>query len=435
MSQFRFARLAMMLAALGLNAAPALMHSASAQDKQDKNAPAAAPKPDSVRPDLFKLLDPAQIKPLMEAKNYTEVQNRITQAEAFPDKTPYETYVLNRMKLSLGSSTGNDQMATSALEAILASGKLPEADKANFTQALATMYYNAKNYPKAIELYKQIQASGKATDQVNSALIRSYYLRGDYATALKAQEPVLQAAEQAGKTPSQEDLRLYASAANKVKDDAAYLRGLEKLVAYYPNDDFWTDMISRGIVRKPGFQDANIPDVLRLQFAAVKQMSSDSYVELAELAMKDGFPTEAKKVVDAGFAAGVLGTGSGAAKDRQLRDRATKEAASDAKNIAAGEAGAAKAKTGAGLVNLGWAYVTMDQYDKGIGFIQQGIAKGSLKSPDEAKLRLGMAYAKAGQKDKAIATFQEVKAGGGLSDTAKYWILLLNHPTGATAAK
>jgi tetratricopeptide (TPR) repeat protein len=432
MSQFRFARLALLLGALGLNAAPALMHSASAQDK---NAPAAQPKPDAVRPDLYKLLDPAQIKPLMDAKNYTEVQNRITQAEAFADKTPYETYVLNRMKLSLGTSTGNDKMAMDALEAILASGKLAEADKPNFIQALATYYYNAKNYPKAIELYKQMQAFGKPSDQVNSALIRAYYLSGDYASALKAQEPVLQAAEQAGKTPTVEDLRLYASAANKVKDDAAYLRGLEKLVAYYPNDDYWTDLIHRGIVRKPGFADASIPDVLRLEFAAVKQMSGDAYTELAELALKDGFPTEAKKVVDAGFAAGVMGTGSGAAKDRQLRDRATKEAASDAKNIAAGEAGATKAKTGAGLVNLGWAYATMDQYDKGIGFIQQGIAKGGLKSPDEAKLRLGMAYAKAGQKDKAISTFQEVKAGGGLADTAKYWILLLNHPSGAAAAK
>jgi tetratricopeptide (TPR) repeat protein len=433
MSQFRFARLALMLAALGLNAAPVLMHSASAQDK---NAPAAAqPKPDAVRPELFKLLDPAQITPLLNAKNYTEVQSRITQAEAVADKTPYELYVLNRMKLSLASAQGDDKATMSALEALLATGKVPDADKARYEQALATMYYNAKDYPKAIALYKQMQASGQASDQVNSALIRAYYLSGDYATALKAQEPVLQALEQAGKTPSQEDLRLYATAANKVKDDAAYLRGLEKLVAYYPNDDYWTDLLSRGIVRKPGFAEANYTDVLRLQFAASRQMSSDAYTDLAELALKDGFPTEAKKAVDAGFAAGVLGTGSGAAKERQLRDRATREAANDAKNIAAGEAGAAKAKTGAGLVNLGWAYVTMDQFDKGIGFIQQGIAKGGLKSPDEAKLRLGMAYAKAGQKDKAIQTFQEVKAGGGLSDTAKYWILLLNHPTGAVAAK
>ena len=45
MSQFRFARLALMLAAIGLNAAPALTHSAFAQDKNDQAA-AAQPKPD-----------------------------------------------------------------------------------------------------------------------------------------------------------------------------------------------------------------------------------------------------------------------------------------------------------------------------------------------------------------------------------------------------
>jgi tetratricopeptide (TPR) repeat protein len=160
-------------------------------------------------------------------------------------------------------------------------------------------------------------------------------------------------------------------------------------------------------------------------------MAPEEYTNLAELALQAGFPTEAKKAVDAGFAAGVLGTGSTAAKDRQLRDKANKGAADDAKNIAAGEASAAKSKNGAGLVNIGWAYVTMDQYDKGITFIQQGIAKGGLKQADEAKLRLGIAYAKAGKKDDAIKTFESVKAGGGLSDMAKYWILLVNHPTGA----
>lgn len=434
MSQFRFARLALMLAAIGLNAAPVLMNSAAAQNKDA--APAAAQPPaDVVRPELYKLLDPAQIKPLVDAKNYPEVQNRITQAEAFPNRTPYEDYVLNRMKLTLGTATGNDAMQTSALEAILTSGKLPEADKVNFTQALAGMYYNAKNYPKAIELYKQIPAGSKNSDSVNSALIRAYYLSGDYASALKLQTPVVEAIEASGKTPSKEDLTLYSSSAGKIKDDAAYLKGLEKLASYYPNDDYWTDLINRGIVRRPGFVEGNFTDVLRLELAAVNKMAPEAYTELAELALRDGFPTEAKKVVDAGFAAGVLGTGGSAAAHRTLRDRATKEAAGDAKTIAAGEAGAAKGKAGTGLVNLGWAYVTMEQYDKGIGFIQQGIAKGGLKQPDEAKLRLGMAYARSGQKDKAIETFKDVKAGGGLSDTAKYWIVLLNHPSGAPAVK
>jgi tetratricopeptide (TPR) repeat protein len=428
MSQFRFARLALMLAAIGLNAAPALMHSASAQDKAAPADAAAQPKPDTVRPDLFKLLDSAQIKPLMDAKNYAEVQNRITQAEAFPNKTPYEEYVLNRIKLSHASATNNDQASIAALEAILASGKLPATDKPQFTQALAGMYYNAKNYPKAIEWFKRFQAENPNSDAATAPLVRAYYLSNDYANAMKLLRPQLEAAEKAGKTPSSEDLRLYASAANKVKDDAAYLYGLEQMITFYPNDDVWMDSIYRGVVRKPGFNETNYPDVLRLEFAAVKVLTPEMYTELAELALKDGFPTEAKKVMDAGYAAGVLGTGGSAGAHGKLRDRATKEAANDAKNIASGEAGAAKAKTGAGLVNLGWAYVTMDQFDKGIPFIEQGIAKGGLKAPDEAKVRLGMAYLRAGQKDKAISTFQSVKAGGGLSDIAKYGIILANHP-------
>jgi hypothetical protein len=426
MSQFRLARLCVMLAAVGL--APALMNSAYAQ-KNDKPAAAAEQKGPSVRPEVFKLIDPAQIKPLMDAKNYTEVQTRITQAEAIPNLTPFETYAINRMKLSLGSSTGNDAVAMPALESVIGSGFLAPAEKDGFIQALANMYYNAKNYPKAIEWFKRYQKESATPEKVRPALIRAYYLSGDYATAKTELLPILAESDKTGTAPSQEDLRLLASAANKQKDDATYLAALEKLAAYYPTDDFWTDLINRGVQRKPGFDSQNNAiEMYRLEFAAVKAMAPEEYVNLAELALLAGFPTEAKKAIDAGFAAGVLGTGSDAAKHRQLRDRATKGAADDAKNIASGEASAAKSKNGAGLVNIGWAYVTMDQFDKGIPFIEQGIAKGGLKQPDEAKLRLGMAHAKAGHKAEAIKTFQGVKAGGGLSDLAKYWILLLNAP-------
>ena len=109
----------------------------------------------------------------------------------------------------------------------------------------------------------------------------------------------------------------------------------------------------------------------------------------------------------------MLGTGANAAKHKQLRDQANKGAADDAKNIASGEAGAAKAKDGAGLVNLGYAYVTMDQFDKGIPLMEQGIAKGIAKRPDDYKLRLGAAYAKAGRKAEAIKTLQTVKGDDG----------------------
>lgn len=432
MSQFRLARLCLILAAVGLNTAPALMNPAYAQ--KDEKPAAAQPQGPTVRPELIKLVDPPAVKALMDAKNYTEVQSRITQAEALPNLTPYETYVINRMKLSLGSTTGNDAMAIPALEASIAAGFLTPQEKENFLQALGTMHYNAKNYPKAIEVFQRYQKESTTPEKVRNALVRAYYVSGDYAAAQKELLPVIDAAEKAGKAPGEEDLRLLFSSAHKMKDEAGYLAAIEKMVKYYPNDDFWLDVLNRGVQRQPGYDAQNNQiNLLRLEFAAVQKMDAEEYMALAEQSLQAGFPTEAKKALDAGFAVGELGKGASAAKHRQLRDRANKEAASDARNIAAGEASAAKSKNGAGLVNIGWAYVTMDQFDKGINFIEQGIAKGGLKQPDEAKLRLGIAQLRAGKKDDAIKTFASVKAGGGLSHMAKYWTLLANQSTEVAA--
>lgn len=429
MSQFRLARLALMVAALGTTGG--LMTNAVAQNKEDQKPAAAEQKGPSVRPEVYKLIDPNAVKQLMDAKNYAEVKNRITQAEAIPNLTPFEQYAITRMKVSLAAATNNDADLVPALQSAIDSGFLSPQEKDNFLVSLGTTYYNQHNWPKAIEVFRRYQKEGSDPSKVTSYLIRAEYLNNDFAGAKNDLVPYLAAMQKAGKTPSEEDLKLLASSANKTKDEATYSQALDQMIMYYPNDDYWTDAISRGVLRKPGYNgQLNDINVYRLEFNAVQKMTPDAYTDFATLLLQEGFPTEAKKVMDAGFANGVLTD----AKARQLRDKATKAAADDAKTIASGESKAAASKNGAGLVNLGWAYVTMGQYDKGIGFIKQGIAKGGLKQPDEAKLRLGIAQFRAGHKDEAISTLQDVKAGGGLSDLARHWIILINHPTPATDA-
>ncbi|MFP5394157.1 MAG: tetratricopeptide repeat protein [Gammaproteobacteria bacterium] len=431
MSQFRLARISLILAALGLNAAPVLLSSAHAEDKPA--AKAEAPK-DQVRPEIFKLVDTTAIKDLMAKKNFAEVESRIKQAEAMPNLNPYEQYVLTRLRIALGSATQNEPMTMAALEAAIASGRLEKKEEAEFTNVLANSYYNAKNYPKAIETYKRYQQISETPQKVRSALVRAYYLSGNFAAARDELQPVIAEAEKSGKSPEPEDLKLLVSSAGKLKDWNAYVAGLEKLVAIAPNDDYWTDLLNR-VQSKPGYNNRHQLDFYRLQNSAIKTMAPEEYTEMAELALVAGFPTEAKKALDQGFDAGVLGTGGNAAKHKALRDKANKGAADDAKNIASGEASAAKAKDGTGLVNLGYAYVTMGEFDKGIKFMEQGIAKGLDKKADEAKLHLGVAYAKAGRKADAIKVFEGLKGNDGLTDLAKYWTLLLNSQDKAVAAK
>lgn len=434
MAQFRLARLCLMLAAIGVSA-PALVSSAHAQQKSNTPAAAPAAAKDTVRPDMFKLLDPAAIKGLMDAKNFTEVQNRITQAEAMPNRTPYEDYVINRMKLSWALGTENTAVAIPTMEAVLASGRLEKADTLNYYQALGDANYNTKNYAKAIEWYTRFTQEGGDPAKVRGAISRAQINSGNFAAAKDQLISQVSAAKQAGQKPDENVLRLLGQEANKVKDNDTYMFALENLVQYYPTDDFWMDLLNRGVTRKAGFDEPTYgANMLRLEKAAVKEMPPEHYTYLAEVALRDGFPAEAKEVLDAGFAAGVLGKGGDAKSHNALRAKATKQAADDVKTIAAGEANAQKAKTGAGLVNLGWAYATMGQAEKGIGFIQQGIAKGGLKAPDEAKLRLGMAQVRAGKKAEAIQTFQGINGKGGAADIAKYWTILLQQQGGNAVA-
>jgi tetratricopeptide (TPR) repeat protein len=429
MSQFRFARISLILAALGLNVAPAMLGMTTAQAAE---TPAAAAPADAVRPEIFKLIDPAVVRDLMTAKNYPEVQSRIDQATALPNLTPYETFALNRMRIAVASATGNKEMAKTALTAVIESGRLTPADQGDFIQALANYYYNDKDYPNALIWFKRYQKDTGDTVKMRPYIIRSYYFGNDFENAKTELRADVDATIQAGKVPPIENLQLLANTGAKTKDTVTYMKAMEKLVQYYPNDDYWTDLLSR-MQGKPGFAEALLADSLRLQFVAVKKMAAEDYITLAELDMLAGLPIEAKNVLDAGYANGTLGTGSKAAEVKKMRDQATKGAADDKKNIASGEASAMKSKDGVGLVNLGYAYVTLGEYDKGIDLIQKGIAKGNLKRPQDAVLRLGMSQAMAGKKDDAVKTLATVQGNEGQVDLAVYWTYWVNRPTTAAA--
>lgn len=429
MSQFRLARISLLLAAIGLNAVPALLPSAYAQAK-----PAAdAPKGPIVRKELAKVLDSAKTLELIKAKKFDEVQASIAAAEALPDRTPAENYFINRVKASLGQNSGNDALVMSSLEALVASGIADKEENLIFLEGLAEYNYRAKNYPKAVEWFKRYQAASPTPEKVRSDLIRAQYFAGDYASAKAGLDSLVGDTVKAGKKPELNDLLLLASSSDKLGDKAAYAATVEKLVTYHPSDAYWSDMLRRSGA-KSTFNERLLLDQLRLQSTALQKLTANEYVTYAELAMRGAFYVEAKKALDAGFAKGVLGSGKDAALHKQLLDKATKGAADDTKNIASGETAANAAKTGQPLVNLGYAYVTMDQFDKGIAMIEKGIAKGGLKNADDARLRLGAAYALAGRKAEAVKVFEGLSANDGLGDLAKHWTMYVNAPVATAAA-
>ncbi len=373
-----------------------------------------------LRPEVGKPLQAAS--ELVKAQKFKDALAKVREADAVGGKTADETYLIERMRMSAASGAGDVETAGKAFDAISGSPKLAAADKLRMMESLAGSSYRAGNYAGAMQWSQRYLREGGTSASIRTLLIQSQYLSGDFAGVQKELTTEIQATERAGSSPAEERIKLLMTAALKQNDTAAYVYAMEKLVTYYPKKEYWTDLLSR-LQRKPNFSDRLALDTYRLSLATGSMTKASDYMEMAQLAVQAGYPVEGKQVVDKGFAAGVLGTGAEAERHKRLKDLIVKRTDEDKAAQASNEAEAAAAKDGNGLVSVGYNQVLNGQTAKGLASIQQGIAKGGLKRPEDAKLHLGMAQLLAGDSAKAQATFKTVTGADGTADLARLWAL------------
>ena len=392
--------------------------------------PAAAGQAPAAQQEAFR---PAIVTPLqaaeqaIRAKKYDEALARIRDAEAVSDRTPGENLAIERMRAIAASGAGDIPTATRSFETVINSGKVTPADQARMIQVVAQLYFQGKDYPKAATwAARSLKESGSNAEML-WLMVRAQYLAGDCASATRELRGMVDADAKTSTPPAQERLQMLATCSTKLGDDAGYTYAQDKFLTYYPSKELWADAIRR-VESKPGFSDRLRLDVLRLRRATNTFEGSTAYVAMTQLAMLAALPAEAKKVSDEGIASGALGTGAEADQVKKVRDAATKAVADDEKQLPQSAKTGAAAKEGTTLVNVGFAYVMMGQYDTGIPLMEQGIAKGGLRQPDDAKLHLGIAYFLAGQKPKAIQAFKEVGGTDGTADLARLWLIQAQRP-------
>lgn len=380
-----------------------------------------------VRPEVGKPLQAAQTA--LQAKNYAEAQTDIATAEAIDKLTPYERYIIERLKASAAIGTGDYKTALASYEKVVVSPELPAEEKLGVLDSYAKLSYAAKDYSRAATAIEQYKAAGGDDAQALSLYSQSLYLAGRYKEASAELTREIAAVEQAGQKPSDIQLQLLASSAVKQNDMAAYASALEKIVSYEPKPQYWLDLTLRTI-GKPGYSNRFDLDAYRLRKATGTLDKGSDYADATQLALQAGFPNEAKSFIDEGYAKKLLGSGADAARDQRLKLLVAKKIADDKATLAVGEKAAEKQASGDGLVATGFNLVTYGQSEHGLQLMQKGIAKGGLKRPDDAQLHLAYAQILAGQKSAAEKTLAGVKGTDGARDLAHLWTLQLRSPQG-----
>ena len=376
----------------------------------------------ALRPEVGKPLQ--QASELLKAGRAKEALAKVREAEAVGGKTGPEQLMVERMKGAAAQRAGDNGAAITAYEAVFS--KVSGSEAAQVAESLAFAYSTTRDWAKTGQWIQKAQSLGSSSAQLKQLQAYVQGQNGDFGAVARDAAAAVTAAEQAGRRPDENDLLRLADAQNRTGNQAGQAATLEKLLYTYPKKEYWAIFLAR-LQRKSGFSDRFSLDLMRLKLATGSLTKTDEFMEMSQLALQAGLPAEGKAIVDKGFAAGALGTGAEAERHKRLRDLANTKEAEGKTSIDQRASAAAASKDGNDLVNIGYAYATMGLAEKGIPLIEQGIAKGGLKRPEDAKLRLGLAMLQSGKnKSKAVQVLRSVQGADGAADLGKLWALQAN---------
>src|SRR5436190_10641172 len=264
---------------------------------------ANAQKAEGVRPEVGKPLQAAQA--MVKQRNGRGALAEVAKAEAVPNRTPYENFLIAQMKGSAAVAAGDSDAAIRAFEQVLGSGRVSGRESLGMVQAIAVAYYQKKDFPNAARWTQRYFKEGGNDPSMRTVLLQSYYLGNDCPSVNK----MLASVDEGRTRPSEEELQILANCYLRSKDNSGYANTMEKLVVYYPKKEYWTDLLAR-VQKKSGFSDRLGVDVYRLRFATGNAGNANDYMEMAQLAMQQGVPSEAKVYIEKGYSSGALGKGA-----------------------------------------------------------------------------------------------------------------------------
>jgi hypothetical protein len=357
----------------------------------------------------------------LAAKKLDEALAHVREAQgAAGDKTAYDSYVMNILLFQIYQQKQDMGDAIPVLQAAAQSQYASPDQQKLWLKNIALYYFQQKDYAKSLDVADQAVKHGVNDLDTLGLIAKAQYLSGKYKEAATTMQDVVSKQDK----PDEESLKLLWQFDLKANDDAGAAKTVEKLVTYYPKPEYWANALAP-LVRMD-IKDAHLQlNVYRLMAdVGVLKLPSD-FAEMAEIALDAGYPGETQNVLQQAFAKNVFVEQRDKDRYQHLLDGAKQRAANDQAQLATVEQTAAGAATGDPLVQLGAAYISYGQNDKAVAAITKGIAKGGLKSSDEANLLLGIAQLRQRNGGAAQQAFDKVAASsnGGYARLGKLWAL------------
>jgi hypothetical protein len=403
---------AALLVAGGATADPAL---AQKKKKQPEAAAASTEWKAKITKEEAVALKP--LETAVNAKDWAAAQAALPAAEAGAKSADARFFVAQFIYL-IGSGTNNAALQTRGLDAMIASGGGDPTRQATLYKAQGQMAAQAKDYAKAEAAYARYAQLAPNDPEAATFQTELKFLQGKHAEVVPAVQQMIRQREAAGQQVPETLYQLGLQSASNAKMWPEATSLARTLVAKYPNQKNWRNALL--LFRRSSPQGPALLDMLRLMRATKTLDSSDEYLAYADLAARGRFYSEARGVLEEGFASGKL-----ARSNRDASAILTEVGGRIAGDLPAIQGLEPRARSGANgelSLQLAEGYYGHGQYAKATEFYRLALQKGGVDA-SHVNSRLGMALALAGQRAEAETALKAVT--GPRSALASYWLLWL----------
>jgi hypothetical protein len=396
--------------------------SAIAADKPEKPAP--GPKATkAVGVELQAAITAAQ------AKDYATAQQHIAAAKAAPNQNDFDPVEIDIVSAYVALGLNDHAGALAAYKRVIASPYFTQAEKPeDQTSTLKNtmmLEAEAKDYAGAIQTGERLAASGSLDDRAAASLATAYYFNKEYAKARSLAQKSIDAAAAAHTKPDAAALEIMFNSYADQNDQENARKYLEMKLTYYPDANSWAKLIDNAV--RPGLTEMQLLQLYRLRVLSGAKGDAEDYILGSDLAIKNGYPGDARSMLQAASARGVSGVSA-------KLSQAQAKAAADEKTLAGNDAAAQKSKTGQMDVLVAEQYYGYGRFDEAAAAAQRAISKGGVKDPEEAKMALGMSLAAGSKYPEAVQALQQVGGSDGQRKMAHLWIIYAQSKSGATTA-
>jgi hypothetical protein len=370
----------------------------------------------------------AQAQTALAAKDVATATPLVAAVEAAA-KSDDEKYIAAALRLNLEviqPGGPNNANLVAPLDALIASPRTAQADKAKYTYQRGVIAANAKDPAGAMRFFEQAQQLGYNDPNLPLQLVKLKMDSGDIAGGSAALAKMVDEQMAAGQKPS-EDIFRYAIARNNTAKNPTEARAwMRRYLTAYPTAKNWRDMLvfwgiqPQSMVTLDKSQKVDLYRLLRAGKALADQYDYEIY---AQWTFDQGLPWESKAVLTEGKAAGKIPAGS---PDATSLLAAANKSISNEGSMAAVEARAMKAADGKLAASTADAYLGSGEYAKAITLYRAALQKGGVDA-NAVNTRLGIALTNSGDKAAAKTAFQAV-TGSPRADIAGWWIDFLDHP-------